>query len=34
LAAITRKSLSQLNIKSGQKVYAHIKAIRMAHEYD
>ena len=34
LATITRKSLSQLNIKSGQKVYAHIKAIRMAHEYD
>ena len=34
LASITRKSLSQLGLQSGQKVYAHIKAIRMAHELD
>ena len=34
LAVITRKSLSHLNLQSGQNVYAHIKAIRMAHEFD
>ena len=34
LASITRKSLSQLNLQLGQNVYAHIKAIRMAHELD
>ena len=34
LASITRKSLSHLNLKSGQNIYAHIKAIRMAHEFD
>ena len=32
LATITRKSLSHLNIQSGQNIFAHIKAIRMAHE--
>ena len=32
LATITRKSLSHLNLQPGQNVYAHIKAIRMAHE--
>ncbi len=34
LATITRKSLDTLNLKPGQTVYAHIKAIRMAHEFD
>jgi len=34
LASITRKSLHQLNLKSGQNIHAHIKAIRMAHEFD
>jgi len=34
LAAITRKSLEHLNLQPGQNVYAHIKAIRMAHELD
>ena len=34
LASITRRSLSQLSLQSGQKIYAHIKAIRMAHELD
>ncbi len=34
LATITRKSLDTLKLKPGQVVYAHIKAIRMAHEFD
>lgn len=34
LATITRKSLDNLNLQPGQVVYAHIKAIRMAHEFD
>jgi len=34
LASITRKSLFHLNLQSGQNIYAHIKAIRMAHEFD
>ena len=34
LATITRKSLSHLNLQVGQNVYAHIKAIRMAYEFD
>ncbi|MZG52705.1 MAG: molybdenum ABC transporter ATP-binding protein [Nitrospinae bacterium] len=32
LATITRKSLSNLNLKPGQPIYASIKAIRMVHE--
>jgi len=32
LATITRKSLVNLSIEPGQKVYAHIKAIKMVHE--
>ena len=31
LATITRKSLANLNLKPGQTVYAHIKAIKMVH---
>ena len=31
LATITRKSLSNLNIRPGQSIYAFIKAIRMIH---
>ena len=31
LATITRKSLANLNLKPGQPVYAHIKAIKMIH---
>ena len=34
LATITRKSLFHLNLKPGQNIYAHIKAIRMAHELE
>ncbi len=34
LATITRKSLDTLNLQPGQEVFAHIKAIRMAHEFD
>jgi len=34
LATITRKSLANLNLKPGQPVYAHIKAIKMIHESD
>ena len=34
LATITRKSSSHLNLQPGQDVYAHIKAIRMAPEFD
>jgi molybdate transport system ATP-binding protein len=34
LATITRKSLDTLNLRPGQAVFAHIKAIRMAHEFD
>ena len=32
LATITRKSLSNLNLRPGQSVYAYIKAIRMVNE--
>jgi molybdate transport system ATP-binding protein len=32
LATITRKSLKNLALEPGQKVYAHIKAIKMVHE--
>ncbi|CAI2717278.1 molybdenum ABC transporter ATP-binding protein [Nitrospina watsonii] len=32
LATITRKSLARLELKPGQKVYAHIKAVQMVHE--
>ena len=32
VATITRKSLANLGIEPGQKVYAHIKAIKMVHE--
>jgi len=32
LATITRKSLANLGIEPGQRVYAHIKAIKMVHE--
>lgn len=32
LATITKKSLSRLGLKPGQKVYAHIKAVQMVHE--
>ena len=32
LATITRKSLSNLNLRSGQSIYAYIKAIRMVNE--
>jgi len=32
LATITRKSLANLGLAPGQKVYAHIKAIKMVHE--
>ncbi|MGP0629907.1 molybdenum ABC transporter ATP-binding protein [Nitrospina sp. 32_T5] len=32
LATITKKSLARLNLKPGQKVYAHIKAVQMVHE--
>ena len=31
LATITRKSLANLNLKPGQPVFAHIKAIKMVH---
>ena len=34
LATITRKSLARLNIAVGQKVYAHIKAIKTVHEWE
>ena len=34
LATITRKSLKTLNLRPGQTVYAHIKAIRMAHDFE
>ena len=34
LAIITRKSLNHLNLKNGQSIYAHIKAIRMTNELD
>jgi molybdate transport system ATP-binding protein len=34
LATITRKSLSNLNLKPGQPIFAHIKAIRMVEEMD
>ncbi len=34
LATITRKSLARLGIVPGQKVYAHIKALKMVHEWD
>jgi molybdate transport system ATP-binding protein len=34
LATITRKSLANLNLKPGQPVYAHIKAIKMVHELE
>lgn len=34
LATITRKSLARLGITVGQKVYAHIKAIKTVHEWD
>ncbi len=34
LATITRKSLANLNLKPGQPVFAHIKAIKMVHESD
>ncbi len=33
-ATITRKSLANLKLKEGQKVFAHIKAIRMVHDLD
>ena len=32
LATITRKSLSNLKLRSGQSIFAYIKAIRMVHE--
>jgi molybdate transport system ATP-binding protein len=32
LATITRKSLSNLNLKQGQPIFVHIKAIKMVHE--
>jgi len=32
LATITRKSLSNLNLRPGQSIYAYIKAIRMVNE--
>ena len=32
IATITRKSLSNLDLSSGQSIYAYIKAIRMVHE--
>ncbi len=32
LATITRKSLAKLQLKPGQKVFAHIKALRMIHQ--
>jgi len=32
IATITRKSLANLGLAPGQKVYAHIKAIKMVHE--
>jgi len=34
LASITRKSLDRLELKQGQTVYAHIKALKMVHELD
>ena len=34
LAMITRKSLAHLNLKPGQRIFAHIKAIRIADELD
>jgi len=34
LASITRKSVHQLDLKPGQNIHAHIKAIRIAHEFD
>ena len=34
LATITRKSLDKLNLQSGQRIYAHIKAIKMMHELE
>ena len=34
LASITKKSLFHLNLQPGQNIYAHIKAIRMAHDFD
>ena len=34
LSTITRKSLSNLNLKPGQPVFAHIKAMKMVHEID
>ena len=34
LASITRKSLINLNLKPGNNIFAHIKAIRMANEVD
>ena len=34
LATITRKSLANLNLKPGQSVFAHIKAIKMIHQVE
>jgi molybdate transport system ATP-binding protein len=33
LATITRKSLANLNLKPGQPIFAHIKAIKMIHQH-
>ncbi len=34
MASITRKSLDRLQLKPGQTVFAHIKALKMVHEMD
>lgn len=34
LVTITRKSLARLNLRPGQEVFAHVKAMRMVHEIE
>jgi molybdate transport system ATP-binding protein len=34
LASITKKSLAHLNLRVGQQVFAHVKAVALSHEYD
>ena len=33
LATITRKSLNHLNLKQGQVVYAHVKAVALSQDF-
>ena len=34
LASITKKSLKHLNLRVGQQIFAHVKAVALSHEYD